>query len=97
MFVIEQINLIHKSLEPSDEELWAVYNKALVDTAYQMAMFSYTYVDSTGVSQGVQARRKVEEIWQGLPDKIKKYLASKGELKVVLTYKKLLLNPIRLT
>lgn len=78
--VIEQINLIHKSLEPSDEELWAVYNKALVDTASLMSMFSYTYVDSTGISQGDQARNKVEEIWQGLPNKIKRYLASKGEM-----------------
>ena len=78
--VIEQIHLMQKSLEPSDEELWAVYNKALVDTANLMSQFCYTYVDSTGISQGDQARNKVEQIWQGLPDKIKRYLASKGEM-----------------
>lgn len=78
--VIEQIKSLSKALEPSDEELWAVYNKALIDTADQMWRFSHNFVDASGISQGQQARNKVEEIWEGLPDKIKRYLASKSEL-----------------
>jgi hypothetical protein len=45
-----------------------------------MSQFDYTYVDATGLSQGTQARRAVERLWEGLPDKIKRYLASKSEL-----------------
>jgi hypothetical protein len=78
--VIEQINAMRKALEPSDEDLWAVYNRALIATADQVSRFGYTYVDETGKSQGQQAREKVEQIWQGLPEKIKRYVSSKGEL-----------------
>lgn len=78
--VIEQIRNISKANEQTDEELWIIYNRALVETANQMARFGYTFVDSTGLSQGQQARNRVDEIWEGLPEKIKKYLASKGEL-----------------
>lgn len=78
--VIEQIQSMHQTLEPSDEELWTVYEKALRDTSREMANFGATYVDETGLSQGQQARRNVEQIWEGLPEKIKLYLASKGEL-----------------
>lgn len=78
--VIEHIKEILKAQEISDEELWMVYSKALAETARLMSQFDYTYVDATGVSQGTQARRAVERLWEGLPDKIKRYLASKGEL-----------------
>ena len=78
--VIEQIKSMYKSLGASDEELWSVYNKALRDTNTQVSRFGYTFVDSSGISQGQQARNKVDEIWNGLPDKIKSYLGTKGEL-----------------
>lgn len=78
--VIEQINSMQRMLEPTDEELWASYKKALRDTCDQMRRFGYTYIDSTGISQGDQARRKVEEIWQSLDEKIRLYLGTKGEL-----------------
>ena len=78
--VIEQIRNISKANEQTDEELWIIYNKALIETANQMSRFGYTYVDESGISQGQRARNRVAEIWEGLPPKIKTYLASKGEL-----------------
>ncbi len=78
--VIEQINSMRKALAPSDAELWAVYENALSATLRQIQRFDYTFVDSTGISQGQQARKKVDEIWQGLPEQIKRYIATKGEL-----------------
>ena len=78
--VIEQIRELRKTQELSDEELWTIYNKALIETSRLMSQFDYTYVDATGISQGTQARRKVAELWEGLPEKIKRYLASKSEL-----------------
>lgn len=78
--VIEQIKTMYKSLEPSDEDLWVTYEKALRETNRQMHRFSEDFIDHTGISNGQRARNKVEEIWQGLPDKIKGYLGSKGEL-----------------
>lgn len=78
--VIEQINALMKTQDQSDEELWSVYTKALRATSEQMSRFGYTFIDSTGISQGAQARQKVKSIWEGLPEKIKGYLASEGEL-----------------
>lgn len=78
--IIEQIQSMQKSLEPSDEELWAVYVDTLRRTYDQVTRFGYTFIDHTGISQGNQARMKVEELWKALPEKIKKYLGAKGEL-----------------
>lgn len=78
--VIEQIRDAQKSLDVSDEELWSQYIDALRITCDQVSRFGYTFVDSSGISQGQQARRRVDDVWNGLPDKIKHYLGSKGEL-----------------
>lgn len=78
--VIEEITSMSKALEMSDEQLWATYRKALRETCYNMRRFHETFIDHTGMSQGEQARNNVEKIWQGLDDKIKRYLGSKGEL-----------------
>lgn len=78
--IIEIIAEARKSLEPSDEELWSLYHDALRQVLRLTGMFAYTYVDETGLSQGEQARQRVTAIWNGLPEKIKTYLATEGEL-----------------
>lgn len=78
--IIERINGARKALEPSNEQLWGVYYDALVRTLDLIAQFSYTFVESDGISQGQKARRKVDEIFEGLPSKIKEYLGTEGEL-----------------
>ena len=78
--IIEIIAEARKSLEPSDEELWSIYHDALRQVLRLTGMFAYTYIDETGLSQGEQARRKVTEIWNGLPEKLKIYLATESEL-----------------
>lgn len=78
--IIERINGVRKALEPSNEQLWSVYYDALVRTLDLMAQFSYTFVESDGISQGQKARNKVDKLYEGLPSKIKDYLGSKGEL-----------------
>lgn len=78
--VIEIIGEAQKALEPSDEELWSIYHDALRQVLRLTGMFGYTYIDETGLSQGEQARKKVTEIWNGLPEKIRIYLATEGEL-----------------
>lgn len=78
--IIERINGARKALEPSNEQLWSVYYDALVRTLDLMAQFSYTFVESDGISQGQKARNKVDKLYDGLPEKIKEYLGGKGEL-----------------
>lgn len=78
--VIEQIQSMNRVLEKSDEELWSEYKRALVDTCDQIRRFGYTYVDESGISQGERARQEVDKIFNGLDEKIRAYLGSKGEL-----------------
>lgn len=78
--IIEIITEARKALEPSTEELWSTYHDALIAVRRLVPCFGYTFIDETGISQGEQARQKVREIWNGLPDKIKTYLATESEL-----------------
>ena len=78
--IIEHIKSMHKALEPSDEALWARYTDVLREVNTHMSRFGFTFVDESGISQGAQARQAVENIWASLPEKIKSYLGTKGEL-----------------
>lgn len=78
--IFEQIKAMRAAQEPTAEELWTVLHGACMATLRQLPRFEYTYIDHTGKSQGQQARDAVEAIWQGLPDPIKHYLGTKGEL-----------------
>ena len=78
--VIEQVRNINKSQQMSSAELWNCYYKSLRETDRQVYAFRYTYVDASGVSQGDQARKKVTQIWNELPEAIKIYLSSESEL-----------------
>lgn len=78
--LLEQLRAMTAAQEPTAEELWVAYHKALQDTMRLVPQFQYTYVDASGVSQGQRARNKVEAIWAGLPEPVRQYLSSKGEL-----------------
>lgn len=78
--VIEQIQAIYKTFEPSDEELWLTYSETLRKTCREMQRFCETFIDETGISLGDQARMRVDRMWNDLPDKVKSYVGSKGEL-----------------
>lgn len=72
--VIEQIENQKKIEKPSEQELWALYRQALKETNYYTYRLNYNYIDSTGISQGEQARIAIEAIWEALPQELKIYL-----------------------
>lgn len=78
--VIEEIAEIGRASGESDEELWSLFCRELRNVSDQMYYFQFTYVDESGTSQGQRARKKVDDIWDGLPEKIKRYCGSKGEM-----------------
>ena len=78
--IIEHIREAQKTLEPSNEELWSVFENALRDVWDEMGRFGYTFVEQNGLTQGQNARNNVQKIFDNLPPKIKMYVASKGEL-----------------
>ena len=77
--LIEKLDAMHKSLEPTDEELWDAYVSALKRAERQIFRFNYTFVEENGLTQGQNARKRVEAIWEGLPGRIQQYIGSYGE------------------
>ena len=78
--IIEHIESLRKRNKPCESELWALYRKALKEVLYFSYRLEYNYIDNTGISQGEQARRKIEEIWCSLPEELKIYIGDKQEL-----------------
>lgn len=71
--IIEKIDAMNAVNEASDEELWAEFTKALRNTGAEVYYLQYPKF-------GVDHRKNIQKIWDQLPEKIKLYLGSKGEL-----------------
>ena len=77
--VIEQLNAIKAANEPSDEELWNEYTRALREGNRLVYYFRFTAREANGLTQGENARRKSQSLYENLPDKIKSYLGGYSE------------------
>jgi hypothetical protein len=84
--VLEEVENLRKANEPSDEEMWGVFVKCLPKVSELRYMFRFTAIQPNGKTQGDNARDKVEQIWQDLPEKLKQYVGSKGELMRIAEY-----------
>ena len=79
--IVAQIETASKASQLSEYELWDILYNDLRETLHLIGHFGFTFIDpKTGLSQGQMARRRVDEIWDGLPEVLKQYLASKGEM-----------------
>ena len=78
--IIEQIENKRQIEKPSEQELWVLYRKALKEVNYYLNRLNYNYIDSSGISQGEQARAAISGIWESLPQELKIYLGEKEEL-----------------
>lgn len=74
--VIEQLNSLVDALEPTDEELWSVYRDALRKTYKQIGYIQYPLFGETSD----HAHKRIEDIYNALPERLKYYIGSKGEL-----------------
>lgn len=77
--LIERLMSLKSSLEPSDEELWEELTKAIRKGCRLIYSFQYTYVEANGLTQGENARKEFDRLWDGLPEKIRMYLGGRGE------------------
>lgn len=77
--LIERLASVRSSLEPSDEELWNDFIKALKKANGLVYMFRFNYVEPNGRTQGENARSKFERLYESLPERIKMYLGGSGE------------------
>lgn len=84
--VLEEVKGLISANEPTDEELWGVFLEVLPKVSELRYMFRFTAIQSNGKTQGANARDKFEKLWQDLPDKLKEYVGSKGELMRIAEY-----------
>ena len=78
--IIERIKEMQKASEPTPESLWNELRAAIKETQKQMYYFRFNYIDNSGISQGDRARKKVDDVWNALNEKLKSYLSSKEEM-----------------
>lgn len=74
--VIEQLNSLVEATEPTDEELWSLYTKALNKVAAQLSYLQYPLLGETPDD----AHKRIEDIYSSLPERLRYYIGSKGEL-----------------
>lgn len=78
--IMEQIREIKKATESTETELWAELNKVLKEVDSCVYRFAYNAVDPNGLTQGQNARNRVNEIWEQLPPVLKEYCGDKNGL-----------------
>ena len=78
--IIEQIEEMRNIKKPSEYELWATYQRALKEVLYFSYRLDYNYIDSSGISQGEQAKREIDRVWATLPQELQIYIGDKSEL-----------------
>ena len=78
--IIERIKEMQKASDQTPESLWNELRAAIKETQKQMYYFRFTYIDNSGISQGDRARKKVDDVWNALNEKLKSYLSSKEEM-----------------
>lgn len=77
--VIENIKALQSALEPTDEELWGEFTKALKEAERQVYYFQFNAIQANGKTQGDNARAMVKKLWEDLPERVKRYIGGQGE------------------
>lgn len=75
--IIEQINQMEQANNKSDQELWDELDKQSYEASYSIERFDNTYIPlGETKTQGLLAREKFDEIYNGLDPLIKEYLGN---------------------
>ena len=64
----------------TNTELWAEYVKALREVSRLQDNFEYTFIEDNGKTQGQNAKDKARQVYNNLPQELKIYVGSFGEL-----------------
>ena len=77
--VLEQVKAVQTAAEPTDEEMWSVFTKALRVVATQVYRIKYPLY-------GEDPRQIIADTWEGLPERLQMYIGSEGELMRMSNY-----------
>lgn len=79
--ILEQVRELSRAIEPTDEEMWVTLTKAVRKSQEYIYNFGHTFIEENGKTQGENARAKFQQVWDELPEKLKKYLGGQSELR----------------
>lgn len=71
--VIEQLNAMIETTGETDEELWSIYTRALREVSTFVYRIRYPM-------RGENPHEEIEKRWNVMPERLKQYIGSKGEL-----------------
>ena len=77
--VIEQLNSMLEATETTTEEMWSIYTKALNKVLPEVSENGYLKCPLFGQT-AADAHKRIEAVWNGLPERLRYYIGSKGEL-----------------
>lgn len=78
--IVKEIEKMQASLEKSEGELWAELKGVLREVEKCVYYFQFTAIQANGLSQGDNARARLEEIFNGLSPELKEYCNNKSGL-----------------
>ena len=78
--IMKQIKTIKEATEPTDAEYWVQLSDTLRRVASCVYKFQFNAREDNGLTQGQNARNKVKEIWEQLPQILKDYCGSENGL-----------------
>lgn len=78
--VIDQIKAFKQSEQPTPESLWGRFLNTMRKVGDLSERLKYTFVEDNGITQGQNAKNKIIQIWEQLPQELKSYIGSQGEL-----------------
>ncbi len=74
--IIKELNLMLEATEATDEQLWSEYIAALRKVEKQLGYLQYPLFGETPDD----AHKRIEAVYEGLPERLRYYIDSKGEL-----------------
>ena len=74
--IIEKINMMEEMQRPTGEELWCKFIKALPKVADEVYCIRYPNYNETSDD----ARKRLNDIWEAMPEEIKSYIGDKNEM-----------------
>lgn len=71
--IVKEIEKMQVAFEKTDAELWAELQDNLREVSRCVYMFRFNFVESNGLTQGENARIKVDKIFNNLSPELKEY------------------------
>ena len=86
--IVKEIEKMMAAYEKSESELWTELTSVLGEVDRCSHAFRYTFIEANGLTQGENARIRVQQIFDGLSQELKEYIRTAKGLQELAAYTK---------